>query len=105
MENIERYNLESWNTYIEYDNVTTYNQGDLVTTFDNQVLYKSLVNSNLGNTPPNFYGAAYCTLYPDLKTLIFGGKLPWGKNGEINVACSDSVNTVVFSLKVIKNRK
>jgi len=56
-------------------------------------------------TPPNFCGAAYCTLYPDLKTLIFGGKLPWGKNGEINVACSDSVNTVVFSLKVIKNRK
>jgi len=54
-------------------------------------------------TPPNFCGSAYCTLYPDLKTLILGGKIPWEKNGEINVACSDSVNTVIFALKVIKN--
>lgn len=56
-------------------------------------------------TPPNFCGSAYCTLYPDLRTLIFGGKLPWEKDGEINVTCSDSINCVVFGLKVIKKEE
>ena len=52
-------------------------------------------------TPADFCGAAYCTLYPTIKTLAFGGKIPWEKNGEVRVACSDSINTVIFSLKAI----
>ena len=54
-------------------------------------------------TPPDFCGSAYCTLYASIKTLVFGGKIPWEKNGEVRVACADSINTVVFTLKAIQN--
>lgn len=53
-------------------------------------------------TPQGFCGSAYCSLYSTIKTLIFGGKIPWEKNGEVKVGCDDHVNTVVFALKAIK---
>ena len=53
-------------------------------------------------TPPDFCGSAYCSLYPTIQTLVFGGKIPWEKDGEVRVGCSDSKNVVVFSVKALK---
>jgi uncharacterized repeat protein (TIGR04076 family) len=50
-------------------------------------------------TPADFCGSAYCSIYPDLRALAFGGKIPWEKNGQVKVGCSDCTNTVIFGLE------
>lgn len=53
-------------------------------------------------TPDGFCGSAYCSIYPDLKVLVFDGKIPWERDGKVRVCCSDCKNTVTFGLEKIK---
>jgi uncharacterized repeat protein (TIGR04076 family) len=56
-----------------------------------------------GVTPGGFCNAAYHVIYPDLRTLRFGGILPWTKDQDIcQLACADHENPVVFELKRIR---
>ena len=48
---------------------------------------------------PDMCPAAFASLYPNLRTLYFGGNFPWEKPGGSKVACPDPDNPVVFKLE------
>jgi uncharacterized repeat protein (TIGR04076 family) len=53
-----------------------------------------------GKTPPNHCAAAYCSLFPYIRVLEFGGTFPWEKDKDkAIVACPDPENPVVFELR------
>ena len=52
-----------------------------------------------GGLPQGFCPYAYVALYPNLRTLQFGGDLPWEKKGTARVACPDPDNPVVFRIE------
>ena len=53
-----------------------------------------------GKTPPNHCSAAYCSLFPSIRVLQFGGSFPWEKEKDkAIVACPDPENPVVFELR------
>lgn len=53
-------------------------------------------------TPPSeFCGITYCLLYPTIRSLVFGGKVPFAKDNILKVACPDHKNCTVFSLEVM----
>jgi uncharacterized repeat protein (TIGR04076 family) len=53
-----------------------------------------------GKTPPNHCAAAYCSLFPSIRVLEFGGSFPWEKDKDkAIVACPDPENPVVFELR------
>lgn len=53
-------------------------------------------------TPDNFCGITYTLLYPSIRTLVFGGEIPFAKDGVLKVSCPDPKNTVTFHLSAIK---
>ena len=58
-----------------------------------------------GMTPLNFCASAYAALYPNLKSISAGGTFPWAeKDGSILVACPDSKNPLVSSIKIVKDK-
>jgi len=52
--------------------------------------------------PKGFCGSAWITIYPNIRTLAFGGNLPWYKEkGVATPCCSDGLRPVVFKLERI----
>ena len=53
-----------------------------------------------GKTPPNHCSAAYCSLFPSIRVLQFGGSFPWEQDiDKTTVACPDPANPVVFEIR------
>ena len=51
-------------------------------------------------TPEGLCTSAFCTLFPVIEMLRFGGSYPWMEDpGKAEVACPDPENPVVFELK------
>ena len=48
--------------------------------------------------PQNFCPAAYHAIYPNLRTLQYGGNIPWEEEGTVHIACPDPFNPLVFKL-------
>lgn len=56
-------------------------------------------------TPPNFCGFAYHSMYPVIKTIIYGGKVPYAReNGMVPAGCPDEMNKVVFGISKIEEK-
>jgi len=54
-------------------------------------------------TPQGICLSAFSSLFPDLRTLSFGGTLPWEPDPDTaRIACPDFENPVVFELRRIK---
>ncbi len=54
-------------------------------------------------TPPGMCAAAFVTLFPTIRTLMWGGSFPRAdKNGVVKIACPDPGNPVVFEIKRIE---
>ena len=54
-------------------------------------------------TPEGICSAAYNTLYPDIRVLMFGGALPWETDPDVaTLACPDADNPVVFELRRLR---
>jgi uncharacterized repeat protein (TIGR04076 family) len=43
--------------------------------------------------------AAFYNIFPTLKTLLNGGKAPWGKGKEIDIECPDNISKIKFRLR------
>ncbi len=54
-------------------------------------------------TPEGMCLSAFNALLPDLRVLMFGGRLPWSADPDVcQVACPDAINQVVFELKRLR---
>jgi uncharacterized repeat protein (TIGR04076 family) len=54
-------------------------------------------------TPGGICASAYAAMYPNARTLKFGGVFPWEKDPDsCIVACPDAENPVVFELRRIR---
>lgn len=59
-----------------------------------------LVTRNI--TPSNMCQSAFVALYPALRTMRYGGELPFAKDQEaIRISCPDSSRIVVYELRRI----
>ncbi len=55
-------------------------------------------------TPPmEFCGMAFLTLYPSVRSLVFGGTIPFADNNVLRVACPDAKNCTVFTVRVVSD--
>ncbi len=55
-----------------------------------------------GRTPEGFCTSAWHTIYGNVKTLGFGGNLPWYKEKGIAInCCTDGLRPVIFKLERI----
>ena len=51
-------------------------------------------------TPAGICMGAFCSIFPEARTLAFGGSFPWSSDPAVTqVACSDAKNPVVFELR------
>lgn len=57
------------------------------------------------NTPNNLCIHAFYVLYPWIQIIRMEGKIPWSKDGEIDVPCIDYENSVLFTLKEVPDEK
>ena len=56
-----------------------------------------------GLTPAGVCPFAYCTLFPFVTVLQYGGAFPWEQDADkTTVACPDAENPVAFELKRIR---
>ena len=54
-------------------------------------------------TPEGICLGAFHSFFPDLRTLMFGGVLPWSDDPDaVAVACPDAKNPLVFELRRIR---
>ena len=54
-------------------------------------------------TPEGICLAAFNTLYPSARVLMFGGSFPWETDPDVaTVACPDAENPVVFELRRLR---
>ena len=54
-------------------------------------------------TPKGICLSAYNSMYPHIRTLMFGGTFPWGDDSDsIKVACPDPDNPLVFEVRRIR---
>lgn len=54
-------------------------------------------------TPGGVCLGAYHSLYPNVRTLMFGGVLPWAEDPDTAiVACPDAKNPVVFEVRRLR---
>lgn len=54
-------------------------------------------------TPEGMCLSAFHTLYPTIRTLMFGGALPWEADPYVTtIACPDARNPVVFELRRLR---
>ena len=54
-------------------------------------------------TPAGICMAAFNSFFPELRTLMFGGVLPWSDDPDAaTVACPDAANPLVFELRRIR---
>jgi len=54
-------------------------------------------------TPEGICMTAFHTLFPELRVLMFSGRLPWTADPDVcQVACPDAKNTVVFELRRLR---
>jgi len=56
-----------------------------------------LIEKNI--TPSNFCMTAFHAIYPALRTMRYGGDLPWGKKGNAMIQCPDYHNPVIYELE------
>lgn len=56
-------------------------------------------------TPGGLCMHAFYVLYPWIQVLRMEGKVPWEKNGEVEIPCIDRDNPVIFSLRRIDNEE
>ena len=55
------------------------------------------------NTPAGICLSAYNAVYPNARTLRFGGSFPWETDPDVStVACPDAQNPVVFELRRVQ---
>lgn len=55
-----------------------------------------------GRMPQGFCGSAWHTIYPNVRTLTFGGDLPFHKETDTAInCCQDGLRPVVFKLQRI----
>jgi uncharacterized repeat protein (TIGR04076 family) len=53
-------------------------------------------------TPAGICLPAFNSFFPDMRALMFGGRLPWSEDPDaVTVACPDAENPVVFELRRI----
>jgi uncharacterized repeat protein (TIGR04076 family) len=53
-------------------------------------------------TPAGVCAAAYVMLYPTIRSLMFGAKIPWAKpDGSVELVCADYDNPVLFKIKPV----
>lgn len=54
-------------------------------------------------TPEGMCAFAFCSLFPLLTPLVFGGAFPWEADPDVTtVACPDAANPVVFELRRLR---
>ncbi len=54
-------------------------------------------------TPEGICMSAFHSLFPELRVLMFGGRLPWAADPDTaRVACPDAENQVVFELRRLR---
>ena len=57
-------------------------------------------------TPTNMCQTAFDAMYPALRTMRYGGELPWANDKEkVYIGCQDIYNSVVYELKRIPLEK
>ena len=57
-------------------------------------------------TPKGICLSAFNSLYPSVRTLMFGGTFPWSQDPDkATVACPDAANPVVFELQRIRSEE
>ncbi len=55
-----------------------------------------------GKMPEGFCGSAWHTIYCNVRTLAFGGDLPWYKEKGVAInCCTDGLRPVIFKLERI----
>ena len=60
-----------------------------------------IVGAN-GEMPKSFCSSAWHTIFGNVRTLAFGGNLPWFKENGVSVSCcSDGLRPVIFKLERI----
>jgi len=63
-----------------------------------------LIEKNI--TPANFCMTAFHTVYPALRTMRYGGDLPWHeKKGHAMIQCPDYNNPVLYELERIEDEE
>lgn len=63
---------------------------------------QEFIVEDVGKMPQGFCTSAWNTIYSNLRTLAFGGNLPWYKERGVLVSCcSDGLRPVVFKLERI----
>jgi uncharacterized repeat protein (TIGR04076 family) len=50
-------------------------------------------------TPPRMCQSAFTALFPTLRALRYGGRLPWMKGDSVRVSCPDADRVLVYELK------
>ncbi len=56
-------------------------------------------------TPEGMCLAAFYSLFPGVRVLMFGGAFPWASDPDTtNVACPDPKNPVVFELRRLRKK-
>lgn len=56
-----------------------------------------------GKTPEGICLSAFHTLFPNIRTLMFGGLFPWSTDpDEATAACPDAANPVVFEIRRLR---
>jgi len=54
-------------------------------------------------TPEGMCLSAFNSLFPAMRTLMFGGTFPWTQDPDVaTAACADAANPVVFELRRIR---
>ena len=77
----------------------------LVEPFEECELYRDgqeFIVGDDGKMPEGFCTSAWQTIYCNVRTLAFGGNLPWFKEKGISISCcSDGLRPVIFKLERI----
>jgi uncharacterized repeat protein (TIGR04076 family) len=56
-------------------------------------------------TPEGICLSAFNAIYPNIRTMMFGGTFPWGKEKDVTtLACPDASNPVVFEVRRVKSK-
>ena len=54
--------------------------------------------------PDDFCSSAWLAMNPSIKTLLYGGDLPWYKEKGVSVTCClDGLRPVIFKLERVRN--
>lgn len=63
---------------------------------------QEFIVEDVGKMPEDFCSSAWHTIYCNVRTLAFGGNLPWYKEKGVAISsCTDGLRPVVFKLERI----